>query len=90
MKNPSLKRVCLDILNENNTEWIRKKRKIEIEKKKQEEVEEREMQRTQRLNLAEKKRKEFFRSMRRRSTLKLTKKDLDDIERRKEYWRAKT
>ena len=87
MKNPDLKRVCLEVLNQDNTEWIRKKRKIEIERKKQEEKEEEEMIRIQRINTAERKRKELLRGMRKKGILKPTKKDLEDIERRKEYWR---
>ena len=40
-----------------------------------------------RLALADKKRKELLQKMRKRGVIKLTKKELEDIERRKQYWR---
>ena len=38
--NLSLRRVCLEILNEDNREWVTKKRRIEVERKAVEEDEE--------------------------------------------------
>ena len=49
MRNPSLHRVCLEILNQDDREWQRKKRRIEERKKEIEEDEELHLEKIRRL-----------------------------------------
>ena len=87
MSNPSLRRVCLEILNEDNRAWEVKKRKIEKEKQKREEEGSKEMERIKRVTKAEEMKKEFDKKRGREGELKFTEKEKREIERRKSFWR---
>ena len=88
MSNPSLRRVCLEILNEDNRAWNAKKRRIEVEKKAIDEEEESQRKRMLRLAEAEKKKRELLKSLRFKGNLKPTEKERRAIEQRKRYWRS--
>ena len=74
MSNPSLRRVCLEILNEDNRAWNAKKRRIEVEKKAIDEEEESQRKRMLRLAEAEKKKRELLNTLRFKGKLKPTEK----------------
>ena len=57
------------------------------ERKKEEELETIEVEKIKRLTIAEKKRKDLLKKMRKKGILKPMKHELEMIERRKEYWR---
>ena len=87
MGNPSMKQVCLEILNRDTREWDVKRRRINEKLKEIDEEEEREAERMKRRAIGEQKRKILLKSMRRRGTLKPTEEEKRKIEIRKEYWR---
>ena len=87
MRNPSLHRVCLEILNQDDREWQRKKRRIEERKKEIEEDEELHLEKIRRLRKAELKKKELLKELRKKGKVKLTEKERERIEQRKKYWR---
>ena len=88
MSNPSLKRVCIEILNQENREWTKKKRKIDKENRiLEEERGEKEMEKIRRLERARQERKNLLGKLRKKGALKPTKRDLEWIETRKSLWR---
>ena len=87
MNNPSLHRVCLEILNEDDRVWQAKKRKIEAQRKKIEEDEESQRKKMIRLATAERKKKKLLKTMRFKGKLKPTEEERKKIELRKRYWR---
>ena len=87
MSNPTLERVCLEILNEDDRVWQAKKRRIEAQKKKIEEDEESQRKKIIRQTTAERKKKELLKTLRIKGKMKLTEKEKRKIEQRKIYWR---
>ena len=87
MKNPSIERVCIEILNEDNRQWMIKRRKLNEKIQEIEENEEKQLEKKKRLAIAEKKKKELIKDMRKKGKIKLTQKERERLEQRKKYWR---
>ena len=90
MRNPSLCRVCLEILNENTGYDIRRKiRKLGERKNIVSEKDEKIQQERRRRRVdEEKKKKECLRSLRLKGKYKITEEEKRKIELRKQYWRV--
>ena len=83
---PSLKRICVEIQNENGTKW-RERRKQQLEEKKEnEEKEEKDLQREMRKRKGEQKKRELILSLKSKG-VKKRENDEKWIKRKKESWR---
>ena len=82
-----LKKICIEIGNENIEKWQKRRKEQEKERKEQEAKEEKEIMKYNRVKEGERKKKDLISNLKKRGKLKLERKSEDWIKERKSFWR---